>query len=254
MCTLTLLSSHAGDAHSPPSPRLRLMMNRDELRTRPRALPPALHTLGSRSILMPIDPLSRGTWIGINDHAVFAALLNLTQPGLPITGRSRGGIIPAILQHSTFDLALAAAQSIFADGYTPFRLLLGSPQQTVLLRSIDGHLEHLTAPVLLTSSGLGDDLVHPPRAALFSRTLASQLTPSARPDHLRQSQDHFHHHFWPDQPALSVLMDRPDARTVSITTIEITSIAATMHYQDLLVNQHSSSQLPLHQTILSSAT
>lgn len=230
------------------------MMNRDELRTRPRALPPTLHTRGPRSILMPIDPLSRGTWIGINDHAIFAALLNLTQPGLATSGRSRGGIIPAILQHSTFDRALAAAQFILADGYTPFRLLIGSLQQTVLLRSSDGHLEHLTPPLLLTSSGLGDDLVHAPRAALFSRTLASQPAPGAHPDHLRQSQDHFHHHFWPDQPALSVLMDRPDARTVSITTIELTSTAATLHYQDLLLNQHSTSQLSLHQSALSSST
>jgi hypothetical protein len=43
-------------------------------------------------------------------------------------------------------------------------------------------------------------------------------------------QDAFHRHRWPDQAHLSVCMSRSDARTVSYTTVEITSGHIAMRY------------------------
>jgi uncharacterized protein with NRDE domain len=256
MCTLTLITPIAAPrAHNAmgPSrylnPSLRLMMNRDELRTRLRALPPSIHTFGPRSILMPVDPSSNGTcqsaclgtWIGINDRGLFAALLNLTEPdhhsNPAKSPLSRGTIIPALLQHPTLDHALIAAHNILTAHYSPFRLLIGSMHAIHLLHARAHTLEALTLPVLLTSSGLGDHLVHPPRAQLFSQTLARTLSPA--------SQDAFHHHVFPNQHHLSVLMDRAEAHTVSITTLDISAHAATMHYEDVITGQHASSTMQL---------
>lgn len=248
MCTLTLIAPHpahvtANDA----SPILRLVMSRDELRTRPRALAPAIHTVAARSILMPLDPTSQGTWIGINDRGIFAALLNLTEPdhlaSPPKAALSRGTIIPAILHHDTLDHACSAAQTLLNDDFLPFRLLIGSLDGAYLLHSRARSVEPLSLPLLLTSSGLGDHLVHRPRSDLFASTLARDLSPS--------SQDAFHRHIFPDQHHLSVLMDRADARTVSITTLELSPHAVTMLYEDLLTQQRTIAHCPFTQSAVS---
>jgi hypothetical protein len=44
------------------------------------------------------------------------------------------------------------------------------------------------------------------------------------------AQDAFHHHQWPGRGELSVLMSRADARTVSITTVEIGERRVWMEY------------------------
>lgn len=243
MCTLTLISlqPRGGPESRASGPSFRLVMNRDELRTRAPGLPPSLHTIGARSILMPIDPVSQGTWIGINDCGIFVSLLNLTEPDQPSnpdkSSLSRGGIIPLILKHSTLDRAIDEARHILTANYSPFRLLIGAREGLYVLHSRARTLKSLAPPLLLTSSGLGDDLVQTPRAMLFVSTIARD--PSA------STQDAFHYHVFPGQHHLSVFMDRADARTVSTTTLEISSVSATMYYQDILTGEMSSSALTL---------
>ena len=96
MCTVTAIG-HPGS--------LRIVMNRDELRTRTAGRGPTLVRTGSHQAIMPIDPLSGGTWIGCNHAGVAAVLLNMApgnRPHAPQPGdRSRGSIIPAILTAGT---------------------------------------------------------------------------------------------------------------------------------------------------------
>jgi hypothetical protein len=40
-------------------------------------------------------------------------------------------------------------------------------------------------------------------------------------------------------------MDRAEAHTVSITTLDISAHAATMHYEDVITGQHASSTMQL---------
>jgi len=76
---------------------------------------------------------------------------------------------------------------------------------------------------MLTSSGLGDELVAPPRRVLFDRMITfGEQTPEA--------QDTFHRHAWPDRGYLSVRMRRTDARTVSYTVVELLPQGRSMHY------------------------
>jgi hypothetical protein len=79
-------------------------------------------------------------------------------------------------------------------------------------------------PFMLTSSGLGDELVAPPRRELFDRMITfGEQTPEA--------QDAFHRHAWPDRGYLSVRMRRADARTVSYTVVELSVHARNMRYE-----------------------
>ena len=54
------------------------MCNRDERRDRRAATPPAVHRLQHRTAIYPVDPVGGGTWIGVNDAGLAAALLNRT--------------------------------------------------------------------------------------------------------------------------------------------------------------------------------
>jgi hypothetical protein len=59
VCTLTIVPLGGG--------RTRLAFNRDEQRTRPAALPPQTRRYGGRTAVLPVDPVSDGTWIALSD-------------------------------------------------------------------------------------------------------------------------------------------------------------------------------------------
>jgi hypothetical protein len=113
--------------------------------------------------------------------------------------------------------------------YSPFRLLLVSPGAIAEVQS-DGHRlvadgpSSLTEPLLFTSSGLGDELVLGPRRRLFDGQFFAA-------EDLAECQDTFHRHSWPEAPHLSVCMSRPDACTVSLTVVELSTSGGTLTYR-----------------------
>jgi Transport and Golgi organisation 2 len=239
MCTVSAIPGgwlHPGFGSTTRSsalelPLLRVVCNRDELRTRARALPPSILDLGPRRAVLPVDPDGGGSWIAANDAGLVFALLNVTRdPGARGTfSRSRGEVVRSVAGASGLDEVWAALQTIDASEYLPFRLLAWSVRD-VLEAVSEGHgyrVAHgpLYAPMLRTSSSLGDARVMGLREALFERLLGQTLTPAA--------QDAFHHHTWSERPEVSVFMSRPDARTVSVTTIEVYGDRIEMIYQDV---------------------
>ena len=116
MCTVTILpeslvSAVKADAEDPL--RWRLVCNRDELTTRPAALPPAITRAGSRLAIMPVDPESGGTWIGVNDAGLVCSLLNVYNGSTATRARvSRGTIIPPLLRYADVDSALMWASQL----------------------------------------------------------------------------------------------------------------------------------------------
>src|SRR5690348_15350859 len=66
MCTVSLLAREHGYA---------LAMNRDELLTRVKGLPPKIHEMKGRRIISPSEP-GGGTWIALNDTGATLALIN----------------------------------------------------------------------------------------------------------------------------------------------------------------------------------
>jgi hypothetical protein len=213
---------------------VRLVCNRDERRSRPFALEPRSGTLGMRTALFPIDPVSGGTWIGTNDACLAFVLLNRTPDtrSRPVKGRqSRGTIIPPLLAHERLHNVIEQAMTIEPRDFEPFRLIA---LQGLTLASIASDGRRLSCafmdtarPLLFTSSSLGDA-----RAEIARHDLFDRMVVNARGG-WRQGQSRFHRHQWRRRPEISVVMSRPDARTVSRTVVVATTHLMKMRYEPL---------------------
>ncbi len=237
MCTVTIIPLNrypAADGRAAGSGGLvRMACNRDESRRRPVALPPVVRVCGPRRAIMPLDPVSDGTWVSVNDAGLAATLLNVYERparGVPAdsTLLSRGGIIPRLMACANFDDAVLAAGQIDPQRYPPFRLVIVDERQIAQFmcdgRTLGEERERLDdEPHLFTSSGLGDAVVERPRRALFEEMFAAGADWAA-------SQDAYHRHAWPERRELSVCMERAEARTVSHTVVEIEPVRVRMIY------------------------
>jgi hypothetical protein len=243
VCTVTILprTTLAGYGTSLDRPVLRIVCNRDEQRTRAAALPPTVHTIGDRRVAMPIDPAGGGSWIAVSDRGLVFALLNLSQEGgvdapSRATTRSqpmrlsRGMLIPEVAASDSVTQALDHALSVDVTRYHPFRLLLVDRHQLVECwpeaRRLRYRRSFLQGPLMRTSSGLGDSVVLGPRRALFRRFFDFTRDP-------RAAQDGFHEHQWSGREHVSVRMERPDAKTVSRTVVDVRCDVASLTYDAL---------------------
>jgi hypothetical protein len=226
MCTVSIVPLDGG---------FRLVCNRDERRDRPKAFAPRTVRCGDRTATFPIDPAGGGTWIGVNDLGLTAALLNRT--GEATTGRStasmsRGAIIPRLLACRSWLDAMLVAAALDPRSFEPFRLILVQGGSRVGECVNDGVLlsyeaAPLMGPRLFTSSSLGDGRVDGPRRELFRQLLLSD-----RVDWLR-AQFRFHRHRWAHSPELSIEMERADAATVSRTAIDVGASVIRLSYEPL---------------------
>jgi hypothetical protein len=210
---------------------VRLVSNRDELRSRPAALPPTLTRDGDLQVLAPTDPASQGTWIACNQLGLAIALLNVNPPAGAVGAgpRSRGGIIPLLIRGRSLGEVSELAASIDHREFAPFRLVAVHADEDDVLEIAPAASRvrrlPLSVPRMFTSSGLGDQKVEGPRRQLFERTVTQ-----AGEGQLPERQDRFHAHRWRDRLAVSVHMSRADAWTVSRTAIEIRAPQIVMSY------------------------
>lgn len=224
MCTVTIVPTPSGPAG------YRMACSRDEQHGRTPAQPPQNVRFNGINALMPIDPHSGGTWVGVNEAGLSITLLNYNPPVPPIgRDRSRGLVIPALLGSQNLDDLLSHASTIERERMMPFRLLACDGRKLLAWRSTEPIDEAQVTqwdrlPVMLTSSGLGDHLVQTPRRALFESWFGETA------DDYLQRQLAFHQHRWPGREHLSICMHRDDARTVSYTTIDVADECITMNY------------------------
>lgn len=234
MCTLTIIP---GKQNQPPFDGVRVVCNRDESRLRPVARPPELRQLGAQQTLMPVDPVSEGTWIGASDAGLVAVLMNVyisqAEPApsvLPLDEPpvSRGTIIPTVLAAGDLDAAFKFAGQLNVSRFEPFRLILldeARISETIWTAGMYavGTPEAIAGPTFFTSSGLGDDLVARPRRELFEELVTAAADRCG-------AQDAFHRLQWPERRFASVWMTRPEARTQSITWVELDGQRVAMRY------------------------
>jgi len=245
MCTVTAVPksqlSSPGWATDPLL--LRVACNRDERRPRPEGLPPVVHTIEGRRVLMPLDPESGGTWMAVNESGLAFVLLNITpvRPG-GADGLSRGGLIPFLAPATSMSEALSRVLNAETWRYRPFRLLMLDGSQLLECWLEGGRLRHrrayLRGAVMRTSSRLGDAVVEAPRRTLFRRFFRGVA-------HAATAQDEFHDHQWNGREDVSVRMQRADALTVSQTTLEVSRSFATMTYRATRSNLQARVVLPL---------
>jgi len=214
-----------------------VVFSRDEHRRRLPGIPPRPVVRESRRVLMPRDADRGGTWIAVNEGGVVLALLNVNSSPLCASGLVPGsfesrGVVVDRLAGSTSAAGAIERIGMLVDQrrFRPFRLLAFDRQGIWSEAVWTGERMYrtrgrLTGPAMRTSSGLGDEAVVGPR-----RTLFRELVGSA-PSSFAAAQDAFHRHQWPGREHLSVLMSRADARTVSITTVEVDARGVRMFYE-----------------------
>jgi len=226
MCTVTIVPYDDG---------FRLVCNRDERRDRPSATTPTAHRLRDRAAIYPVDPVGGGTWIGVNDAGLAAALLNRTIDAAVSPGRtpqrSRGLIIPDLLGCRSLTDAFDIAAGLDPALFDLFRLALVQRMAAVVLTSdgleLSAETMSLSRPLMLTSSSLGDAVVETPRRRLFDRLVLKNEGAWL------SAQTRFHAHQWRSRADISVTMEREVARTVSRTSITVTSHASELRYDSL---------------------
>jgi hypothetical protein len=195
-------------------------------------LHPRIQQFGDRSAILPIDPISGGTWVAVNDAGLVVTLLNVnleqSRKETKAPTLSRGTIIPGLLHCDTLASAHAQATALEPTRYGPFRLVLASRKELAEVWS-DGcrvrllSPKQIASPLLFTSSGLGDRLVEEPRRRLFAEFFS-------QPGDFVARQQEFHRHRWLDSPHLSVCMHREDAQTVSHTVVSLGRDRVTLSY------------------------
>ena len=230
MCTWSMISLDDGRG-------FRVMMNRDEERTRAPALPPRWHELGSGvRAVWPVDPDGGGTWIAASETGLVCAILNgnpAAPPPRPANEVSRGVLIPMVMHHASASAALAQARALDLRVHRPFRLVAvdrtGDKRADGAVRVADlvwtGKeavvSERWCRAACFTSSGLGDERVVG-RLGLFEE-MVGQLAAAADADSaaLQAAQRTFHAHRWPGRGEVSVMMHRADARTMSVASVTV---------------------------------
>ncbi len=232
MCTLSLLRAPLpGETGATPL-RWRVMFNRDERRSRTPAQPPRLFDRAGVRVLHPIDPEGGGTWIAVSEHGLVLALLNEyeTSPAgaQPATFVSRGTIIPALAASGVRRAVDVPLDLIDALRVRPFRLVIADDEEIVEVSSRGGKLSPAAADrsrsLIRTSSSVDPGLVCASRTRLFESMVSSGSW---------DAQERFHASSDPDRPAFGIAMSRPDACTVSVTTVDVFGDRVRMAYRPL---------------------
>ena len=132
MCTLVIL-------RRPDHPwPVVIGANRDEMIGRP-ALPPARHWPDRPEVIAGLDQLAGGSWLGINDWGVAAAVLNRHGSLGPAPGqRSRGELALEALDHPDAAAAAEALSHLDPAAYRTFNLIVADNRDAFWLRHADG--------------------------------------------------------------------------------------------------------------------
>lgn len=134
--------------------------NRDEMRDR-AWLPPARHWDDRPNVVAGRDTVAGGSWLGINDHGLVAAILN--RPGSlgPANDkRSRGELVLEALDHAEAGDAAEALSAINPHAYRTFNLLVADSEAAFWIRH-DGESAIEAHPVpdglsMITAHDLND--------------------------------------------------------------------------------------------------
>lgn len=232
MCTISWLVSADG---------YEIFFNRDEQKTRAKALIPQQMDGPSCSALMPLDPQGNGTWFAVNDQGMSLALLNFYQGRMP-KGRliSRGQIVRnGVMLDSPKDV-YRYISSLTLSKYAPFSLLCFSRkdfvegEQVVMWRWTGRELVSSLQGSPLISSGVKFDEVVESRLKAYQQIMADESEnqvgsslQSRREKHLRVHRDHS-----PSRSYLSLCMHREDAQTVSCSHVAVSKTEVVYTYTD----------------------
>jgi hypothetical protein len=148
--------------------------NRDEFFGRPSSTPALIP--GKPRIWAPSDGRGGGTWLGLNEHGLFASLTNISQVREIDRDRpSRGVLVTEALRYRS---AAEAADRIVAMAsgatYNPFQAVCCDAAGTRMVRYIDGPVStDIADPVLTLSNWDGDPVISAFKGAVVRDAMGS---------------------------------------------------------------------------------
>ncbi len=222
MCTVTWRIEFGG---------YQVFFNRDELRSRQRGLAPSEGCHKGRRYLAPTDADAGGTWIAVNELGLTVCLLNLyLQDAPPANGnyRSRGQLVRLLAGAAGLGAVSDRLNETDKSRLRSFSLLafaaLGEPR----LWQWDGRDLRVSTPssMPICSSSFAADRAIASRQQVWHELLANRGHPN--------SEDHLAYHCCelPEPGPFAPAMRRPDARTVSLTVVEVDADSVAMRYAD----------------------
>jgi uncharacterized protein with NRDE domain len=150
-----------------PDAPLVLAANRDEYLDRP-AEGLALRDTGGVRVLCPRDLRAGGTWHGLGEHGLFAALTNRPAARRDDTRRSRGLLVLDALAAGSLGRAAASLLRLPAGAYNPFNLFLADDHEACVVVYDDKPvLRELEPGVHVIANADPDDRRVPKVARLF---------------------------------------------------------------------------------------
>lgn len=173
MCTLVILRR---PEHAWP---LVFAANRDEMIDRPWR-EPGRHWPDRPEVVAGLDLLAGGSWLGVNDWGVAAAVLNRHGSLGPQRGlRSRGELVLEALDHADAVEAAAALTQLDPAAYRTFNLVVGDSRDAFWLRHAgEGRIECRPLPEGLSLMAAGElDGFSERRLALARPRFAAALPP-----------------------------------------------------------------------------
>lgn len=176
MCTFVILRR---PGHDWP---VLVAANRDEMLSRPWTSP-GRHWSDRPEVVGGRDDFAHGTWMGVNDHGVMAAILNRANSLGPAAGfRSRGEIVLEALDHADAADAARALAELDPKSYRSFNLIVSDNQDAFWLRHLGPDAERVeTFPLpdglsMLTERDLND------RSSARIAAYCSKFEQAAPPD------------------------------------------------------------------------
>ena len=228
MCTLTWWNGPDG---------YEVFFNRDERRTRLEALPPCVDVRNGVRFVAPVDQPSGGTWLLANERGVTLAILNLYERERmepPAEGfHSRGLLLRSLADCGDLDEVSQRLRAARMADYNAFTLIgfdLGRPDGVLRVWRWQHDGESLVGPdeqpeMPVCSSSFAPERVIASRQQIFAELRAAA---EVRPGLLQS----FHRFDRGGQPSPeTVLMRRPDARTLSISRVRIETGRIRFEYE-----------------------
>ncbi len=172
MCTVILALGQSAEWP------LLLAANRDEMLAR-AWLPPGRHWAAQPDVVAGRDVLGGGTWLGLNDAGVVAAVLNRAGSLGPAEGkRSRGELALLALAHGSAAAAAARLAGLDGGAWRSFNLVVADRAGAVFLRGTGGGAvtaEALSPGIHMVTAHDPDDAASPRVARHLPRFRAAPL-------------------------------------------------------------------------------
>lgn len=217
-----------------------LIFNRDEQRSRPRALNPEVGVRNGGLIVAPKDPKGGGTWILVNSRGLSVCILNHYYADAnsvpPARSLSRGLIPYEFAACETASQAFAEAMRLDLKSYRPFHLLLIDGTGEAKVMTWDGIAPKdtiLTKSCITTSSYRSEEIQS------YRLERYSEIVGEGDAMHEFDRQMSFHCDASHQDLAYNPFMSREDAETQCLCIIRVDASIVSFEYRDRVSNKNA---------------